>query len=240
MTKLNFEFQDSVISTNNVLKSDRSAQEGSVLIAGEQTQGKGMGSNQWESRKDENITGSIVLEPIFLEPSQAFLISMAVSCGLIEFLSKFEIEAKIKWPNDIYIDNKKIAGILIENEFTSRQINKTIVGIGFNVNQEVFEHAPNPTSLKILTNHEHPVKMLAEKLFEMVINSYELLRVNKKVIMERYHNHLLGLNQYLLFDDENSKFAGKIKSVAEDGQILIIDESRKEHKYYFKEVEMLL
>jgi BirA family biotin operon repressor/biotin-[acetyl-CoA-carboxylase] ligase len=240
MNKLIFKYKDQVDSTNISLKKDKTASEGTILISNYQSSGKGMGINHWESKNGENITASIVLEPIFIQPANAFLISMAISYGIIEFLKKFNLEARIKWPNDIYIENKKIAGILIENEFTSKQITRTIAGVGLNVNQVEFKDAPNPTSLKILTNKSYSVKMLAEKLFAQIYNNYQLLSVNKKMITERYHNHLLGLNQYLLFDDGNSKFAGKIKSVAEDGQILIIDETKKEHKYYFKEVAMIL
>jgi BirA family biotin operon repressor/biotin-[acetyl-CoA-carboxylase] ligase len=239
MGKLIFDYQQSLSSTNTALKNKSLTHEGQVLLAEVQLNGKGMGSNHWESLQGKNITGSILFEPLFLMPSQAFLISMAVSIGIISFLQTAEIKGQIKWPNDIYVDNKKLAGILIENEFTSHQINRTIAGIGLNVNQTKFSLAPNPVSLKLLTQKEYKIKTLAEKLFQIVYEQYILLKTNPGKIQTEYFKLLLGTNQWLTYSDENEKFEGKITEVAIDGQISIIDKSGKIRNYYFKEVELI-
>ena len=128
--QLNFNYIDEVTSTNSTLKADREAGEGTVLLAKLQTSGRGTGTNKWESEKGQNITGSIVFEPTFLEPANSFLVSMAISVGIATFLNQYSNEVKIKWPNDIYIKDKKAGGILIENEFTASAITRTIAGIG--------------------------------------------------------------------------------------------------------------
>lgn len=240
MKHINIDFQQEVESTNRVIKLRKDTHEGQALVAFFQTIGKGMGANQWESEAGKNITGSIVLEPKFLHPSQAFLLSMAVSCGIIEFLRENSIIAKIKWPNDIYIDNCKIAGILIENEFKGKQITRTIAGIGLNVNQTKFTYAPNPTSLKLITGNQYEPRSLAEKLFVKIYGSYKNLQQNFKTINEKYHNALMGKDIWLNYRDQAVQFQGKIQHVEEDGQIRIIDQSNTIRGYYFKEVEMLI
>lgn len=239
MSKVHIDYIREAESTNTALKANRSATDGLVLVTKHQLAGKGMGSNKWESLQGKNITGSIVFEPHFLQPSQAFLISMAVSTGIISFLKTEKIKGQIKWPNDIYIDNNKIAGILIENEFTSHHINRTIAGIGLNVNQTKFSHAPNPVSMKLITEKEYEIKILTEKLFQLVYEQYTLLKTNTDKIRTEYYKLLLGTNQWLTYSDENEKFEGKITEVANDGQISIINKSGKVRKYYFKEVELI-
>jgi BirA family biotin operon repressor/biotin-[acetyl-CoA-carboxylase] ligase len=239
MANVRLEFKNEVESTNKVLKQAKQIREGVALIAVFQSSGKGMGSNQWESLPGENITGSIVFEPKFLEPSEGFLVSMAVACGIIDFLQDFEIYAKVKWPNDIYVNDKKLAGILIENEFTGRQISRNITGIGLNVNQTDFKLAPNPTSLKLITGEQYIPHSLAKELFTYVYNTYEELQNNRGNIIEKYHSVLLGRDLWLSYKDETGMFQGKIQSVDVDGQIHILDQDNTLRSYYFKEVEML-
>ena len=219
---------DSTGSTNQSLKMMRDAANGFVLMAHEQTQGKGMGTNSWESTRGKNICRSIVnYYPQRVAPSHAFVISMAVSVAIIEFLQKMNIHATIKWPNDIYINNKKLAGILIENEFTAQTVSRTIVGIGLNVNQAHFKHAPNPVSLSLLTSQTFDVEVLAHDLFQHIFNSLNAVDVSFEEIITRYHANLLGLNDLLLFEDSDGNFQGKIKQVDTHGNV---------RNYYFKEV----
>lgn len=227
----------SVPSTNAYAKVDRTLKEGFVLLTDEQTQGKGMGTNQWESNKGKNITGSIIFNPQTIEPSHAFLLSMAVSIGIINFLKPFVPQAIIKWPNDIYVENKKLAGILIENEFTANSITRTIVGIGLNVNQKKFMHAPNPISLTMLTGKTYQTKEVAQALFTSVYNSYHELKQDPETIYSEYHEQLLGINTQLTFCDKTGSFEGKIEQVDTDGMLTILDNQNRVRTYYFKEVE---
>ncbi|MBQ7773428.1 MAG: biotin--[Bacteroidales bacterium] len=126
--------------------------EGSVWIADFQTAGRGQRGNRWESRKGENLTFSILFKPEFLPPHKQFLISQVCAVGIYRYLAGKGMPASIKWPNDIYIGNKKICGILIENSISGDKLSVSIAGIGLNLNQTQFaSDAPNPTSLLIET-----------------------------------------------------------------------------------------
>ena len=124
------------------------APEGTVWIADFQSAGRGQRGNRWESKAAENLTFSILFRPVFLSPAQQFKISQAVSLGVQRYLCGKGLDAKIKWPNDIYIGNKKICGMLIEHSISGDKLAGSIVGIGLNLNQREFSPiAPNPTSL---------------------------------------------------------------------------------------------
>ena len=124
------------------------AAEGSVWIADYQTAGRGQRGNKWESSEGENLTFTILLRPEFLHPAQQFQISQVCALGVCRYLSDKGLPTKIKWPNDIYIGNKKICGMLIENSVRGDKLAVSISGIGLNLNQKSFSSdAPNPTSL---------------------------------------------------------------------------------------------
>lgn len=122
--------------------------EGTVWIADFQTSGRGQRGNRWESKEGENLTFTILFLPEFLHPGKQFLLSQICSVGIIRYLSDKGLPAKIKWPNDIYVGDKKICGMLIENSISGDKLSVSIAGIGFNLNQTIFaSDAPNPTSL---------------------------------------------------------------------------------------------
>jgi len=139
---------ESVASTNSYLKElahSRTLDEGTVIVTRNQTAGKGQQGNAWESEAGKNITCSILLYPSFLPVQHFFLLSEVISLGVKETLDAYTDGITIKWPNDIYYCERKIAGILIENEITGSNISMSVAGIGVNVNQEQFlSDAPNP------------------------------------------------------------------------------------------------
>ena len=129
-------------STNSFAASmlrEQEVQEGTVVYTNYQSAGRGQGGNKWESEENKNLLISIILFPSMINPSDQFLISMAVSLGICDFLDQYTSAISVKWPNDIYVKNDKIAGILIENSIMGDQIEHTIAGIGINLNQTVFE-----------------------------------------------------------------------------------------------------
>ncbi len=132
-------FFDNLSSTNTHLAEllkKKDLPEGTIVHAGYQSHGKGYYGNQWESEKDKNLLISVLLFPKFLNPKDQFYISMSISLGICDFLLRFITDCSIKWPNDIYVNNDKIAGILIENSVMADQIESTIVGIGLNINSK--------------------------------------------------------------------------------------------------------
>ena len=139
-------------STNDYLAQlckDNKAKEFYTVLADSQTKGKGQRGNHWESEAGKNLTFSIVLYPTALEVKKHFCLSMLAALSCIEALGAYTDGFSIKWPNDIYWKDKKIGGILIENELEGGYIVQSIIGIGLNINQEVFySNAPNPVSLK--------------------------------------------------------------------------------------------
>ena len=143
-----------VDSTNTYLKTlceNEILPEGTVVIAESQYAGRGQRSNTWESEPGKNIIMSLIFYPGFLSANRQFLLSQAVALALQEFISNLLPEEKtsIKWPNDIYVGDKKIAGILIESSWMGNQVKNSIVGIGININQDGFYH-PNAISLKMI------------------------------------------------------------------------------------------
>jgi BirA family biotin operon repressor/biotin-[acetyl-CoA-carboxylase] ligase len=129
----------------------------SVVSALEQTKGRGQRGNRWSSQPGENLTFSIVVKDFRIKANEQSAISQATALSLVDLLSRHEIKARIKWPNDIYAGDEKICGILIENSLKGSEIDWSIIGIGLNVNQTAFpEDLPNPTSMKLCTGNSNP------------------------------------------------------------------------------------
>jgi len=130
---------DSLSSTNStawLMVREKELPEGTVISANFQTAGKGQHGNRWESERGKNLLFSIILYPSSVSPDEQFLISMSISLGICDFLKHFLSDIKIKWPNDIYVNGGKIAGILIENSIIGQTIEYTVAGIGININRK--------------------------------------------------------------------------------------------------------
>lgn len=233
---------DTLTSTNDfaveLIKSDQPP-EGTVIMADFQTKGKGQRNAQWISEKGSNLTFSILLFPSFLKPENHFFLSMALSLGLIDMLHQYQIGAGIKWPNDIFTVNGKIAGILIENAIQGDRIKYSVLGTGLNVNQEHFpEDIPNPTSMKIeLKTHHDPGKVLKQSLESIEKWFIKLYDRNFDMIKNRYEEHLMFRNQSRKFSAGREVFSGTIKGINETGQLLIDDGINNIRTFNFKEVE---
>lgn len=129
----------------------------SVVSALEQTKGRGQRGNRWSSQPGENLTFSLVVKDFRIKANEQSAISQTTALSLVDLLSRHEIKARIKWPNDIYAGDEKICGILIENSLKGSEIDWSIIGIGLNVNQTTFpEDLPNPTSMKLCTGNSNP------------------------------------------------------------------------------------
>lgn len=169
-TKTQLQIIDSCESTNSAL--DPAAPHGTALMARCQSAGRGQRGNSWESEPGKNITLSLMLRPEGLPAARQFELSEAVSLGVADLLDNLGIDdVCVKWPNDIYVADRKIAGILIENTVSGPLIARAVAGIGLNVNQAEFRSdAPNPVSLRQLTGTDHPVDQLAADLLDCIMN----------------------------------------------------------------------
>lgn len=234
-----------VDSTNNYARGiigNREAEEGTVVLAYNQFSGRGQKENQWESEPGKNLTFSIILYPDFLKNEQQYLISKIISLGICTLLQRYiNNNIRIKWPNDIYIKNKKIGGILIENSVMHEEIYYCIAGIGLNINQDMFgKHLYNPVSLKIITGKEFETEELLRQLLAIIDEYYSRLRKGKiKSIDDEFNSRLYLIDKMARFSDKKGEFNGMILGVNEFGQLLIDKEDKNKVCYSFKEVEFI-
>ena len=197
--------------------------EGTVISASYQYDGRGQIGRFWESQKGKNITCSTILRPDFLAASDQFMLNIAVSLALFDFIEHFLLDTshqvKIKWPNDIYVDDEKIAGILIQNVLKGKTINTSVVGTGINVNQVQFSTSiPNPTSLAHLLGKELNLEQTLPWLFRFFTKRYQELKAG--MFAQLKETYLLNLYRKDIFSefrtDKNTPISGRIKGV-DDG-----------------------
>ena len=176
---------DTLPSTNQYceLLNLSETEEFTVIVARTQTAGIGQRGNHWEAEPGKNLTFSLVLKPTWLPIADQYQLTKAVSLGIAEYLMPLIKEGdrrvRIKWPNDIYVDDKKICGILITHRIAGGQIAASVVGVGLNVNQIDFpEWVPNPTSLCLLTGQEWPLDETLEKMLDCIAYRYNGLQNN--------------------------------------------------------------
>lgn len=232
---------DQVDSTNNYAAKQlltKSLNEGTVFVAACQHSGRGQGLSHWESADGLNLTFSIVLFPIRIEIFRQFSISQAVSLGISDFLSTEVEGVSIKWPNDIYVKDKKIAGILIETAISGGKFTRAIVGIGLNVNQEKFvSDAPNPVSLKNLTGKNYDLMELLAGLCAKIDKRYQsLIRFGQDALHREYADLLYKKDSWASYEAEQNVFDGKISGVERDGKLLIETREGEVKGFYFREV----
>jgi BirA family biotin operon repressor/biotin-[acetyl-CoA-carboxylase] ligase len=227
---------------NQHLMDGNEVTEGYGIRAGFQNAGRGQRGNHWESEKDKNILLSFVLKT-GLPVKRQFLISQIISLAIAEYLVDHDLDkVSIKWPNDIYVGDKKIAGILIQNILKGSTIEKTIVGIGLNINQEHFySDAPNPTSLTLATAKKYNLELELVNLLDCISKNYtELFTVRKAKPQNMYRFLLYRLNVKSSFmDKEGNLFEGIIKGVDDLGNLEIERAQGIEH-FGFKEIKYII
>ena len=236
-------------STNDYLAAlckESKAKEFYTVIAESQTKGKGQRGNSWESETGKNLTFSIVLYPTALEAKNQFSLSMLTALACFDALNNYTQGFSIKWPNDIYWQDKKIGGILIENELEGKYITQSIIGIGLNVNQEVFRSsAPNPVSLKqILGSDDINRKELFNKIVHGIVGGYRQQEADfittQLAIRLLYRKHLYRNQGLYPYRDAQGSFLAELEKVESDGHLVLKDEQGTLRRYAFKEVEFIL
>ena len=235
--------EENINSTNSFAKqllSDVKKQviEGLVVTTKNQDQGRGQMGTKWVSSPGKNLTFSLVLKPR-IEVANQFLLSKVVSLGIVDCLIDLGIgNVKIKWPNDIYVDGNKVAGILIENTLSGKIIDNCIVGIGLNVNQEKFEEwILNPTSLKKITKKDFDLNKILQQLLYFLEKRYFQLKNNKFNLLDNdYLNQLYLKDELHLFTVENKSIEAMVIGVDQSGQ-LMLNEKGKIKAYGLKEVQ---
>lgn len=243
--KINIIWYNELDSTNSeVLRHISDFDNLSVIAARCQSNGRGQRGNRWFSAPGENLTFSIVLKPGSggvppLPATEFFELNRISSLSVVSFLSSLGIEASVKWPNDIYCRNRKISGILIENNVVGKYISSSVIGIGINLNQTDFPELSNATSVKSITRNRIEVEealLLFCKEFEKTIS---LLGSNS--LSEIYEDKLFQKGRTCRYSDylRETEFDGIIKGVTESGR-LIIEDGGTERTYAFKEIGYIL
>ncbi len=232
---------DEISSTNNYandLVLQKIVPDFTIIKTNFQTKGRGQIGNSWISNKGDNLLFSIILHPTHLQASNQFILSQCVALALRDTIANFCKNVCVKWPNDIYVNDKKIAGILIENKLLGKQIESSIIGIGLNVNQTNFVGAPNPTSLALECPNLCPFNIddLLFKFLDIFKSYYFESQQNEQEIKSKYFQNLYLLKKLHTFEDSIGQFDGFITNIAPDGRLLIVDTENKERWYYFKEV----
>jgi BirA family biotin operon repressor/biotin-[acetyl-CoA-carboxylase] ligase len=235
-----------VDSTNNFLKNLLSKSEplpeGTVIMADDQFAGRGMQENVWKAEPGKNLTISLLLKPSFLTLNKQFLLNMAISIAINNTLSAFLPKGlSVKWPNDIYYNDVKLGGVLIENAITGDRIKNTVVGIGINVNQSLFpaELAQKATSLYQILQENVNLQVLLADLCSQIEALYLQLKGNRgDMIRKAYVDRLYKIHTSALYRQNGEVFEGTITGVSDLG-LLNINKGGKLVQFNFKEIEFI-
>lgn len=245
---MKFLLLESVDSTNSYVSAHSADLEDlTMVIADSQTAGRGQRGNSWESEPGKNLTFTLLYRPKDLKPIEQFSLSEATALAMTDYLHSIGLNALVKWPNDIYVDNRKISGILIEHSITSRSIEHTRIGVGLNINQWEFRSdAPNPVSIYQLLETEFNIGQVAAAIgacIERRLRQTETAEGRVTLHDEFRRNLWRGDgNSYPFREREGGvEFAGIIKDVETTGPIKILNtETGQTATYAFKEVEFRL
>ena len=237
-----------VTSTNDYLAQlckESKAKEFYTVMAESQTNGKGQRGNTWESESGKNLTFSTVLYPTAMEAKNQFILSMLAAIACHEALGNYTDGFAIKWPNDIYWKDKKIGGILIENELEGGYIVQSIIGIGLNINQEVFySDAPNPVSLKQILDVDIDIQEVMMKVVHGIVGGYRQLESNfvitQQAIGTLYRKNLYRHKGLFPYRDAQGEFMAEYQEIEPDGHLILKDEQGMLRRYAFKEVSFVL
>ena len=233
-----------VDSTNAWLRNNLTQhRHGFVVSADYQTSGKGQAANKWESERGSNLLFSLLLEPTKIPVEQQFLLSQLISISIVNTLrEELGRPVTIKWPNDIYVGDQKLSGILIENTIMDGQLAKSIVGVGLNVNQHLFtSDAPNPVSMYQLRNKTFDCDSLLKNLITKILLEYERFDLNQSSELQATYFKLLYRNKgFHRFKTAEAEFEAEIDSVLPTGPIRLHTKKGEYKLFAFKEVQFVI
>ncbi|OBX22748.1 BirA family biotin operon repressor/biotin-[acetyl-CoA-carboxylase] ligase [Gelidibacter algens] len=236
---------NAIDSTNTYLKKmgvAGVADDGLTVVAKFQTNGRGQMGTTWNSQEAKNLTFSVFKDVSFVDVAQHFYISMAVSLAVYEGLNSLSVKKiKVKWPNDILSDNKKIAGILIENVIKHNVITASVIGIGLNVNQTDFSDLPSASSLLLLSGKVYDLDEVLSSILKQIEIYFDYLKNRQfKLLKSTYESHLFRKNKPSTFKNaEGSVFSGYITGISDVGQLMVKVEDNFIKSFDFKEVSLM-
>lgn len=249
MKKIKWHRSDSIGSTNTYLRElngGDSAYDYEVAVADFQTAGRGQKGNTWESEQGKNLLFSILAHPKGIKVQEQFYISEAIALAVSDAViaaagPEYAAGFSVKWSNDIYYKDCKMAGILIENTLQGSSILDTVVGVGLDVNQEVFvSDAPNPISLKNITGRDYDRDALLDDIIARFIGYMELDTPSQRAgVDELYRSRLYRREGYHKFRDAQGEFEACIEGIRPDGSLMLLTRSGDHRVYEFKQVQFV-
>lgn len=210
-----------------------------VVLTFHQTQGRGQAGNKWESAPGKNISITVVFKPARLDAGRQFAVSMVIALACRDFISRYVDGCTVKWPNDVYVGDRKIVGILIEHTVSGAYVGRSLCGIGLNVNQpEFLSDAPNPVSLFQLLGHELPLREALADFLECIDRRYA--QIQEYSLLERdFMQSLYRRNGMYDWQDEAGVFCASVVGIDEYGRLVLKDTGGVRRVYGFKEVKFL-
>lgn len=243
---------DEIDSTNNFLRhlSTPDDYQMTLVTAEYQTAGRGADTNRWESAKGENLLLSLRVKPANLPVSRMFALSETTALAISDVLGAFLPLTSpkggrgvcIKWPNDIYYGDSKVAGILIENDLQGSRVQRSTIGIGINVNQRRFlSDAPNPRSLADIVGHDVERRFVLEQFMERFTHLFGQIEDGRPealdALHENYKNHLYRFGEEHTYSDKDGTFRATLTDVEPSGHLILRDTNGSLRRYAFKEVK---
>lgn len=236
-------------STNNFVRSEAvrlwslaGDAKAVVVYADAQTAGRGQRGNAWQAQAGANLLMTIMVCPVTLPVVSQFALSQAVALSVRTAMGYLGIDTMLKWPNDIYVANRKLAGILVELDYSGSLVEQAIIGVGLNVNQEQFADMDKiPVSMKMLTGEIYSIDEVLAVLLDSFSYYYSLLEKGDYTSLAAdYKRHLLGCGKVMRYRDGVSLFDATIVGVEGDGRICLRRADGAEALYAFKEVELVI
>lgn len=237
---------DETPSTNDYLLDMIGKQpvpEGTIVIARRQTAGRGADGSAWESEAGKNLTFSMLIHPDYISVDLQFYLNKAVSLGVLDVVKKYTGDgASVKWPNDIYSGNSKVAGILIQNGIQGNKFSYCIAGVGLNVNQEAFSgDSPNPLSLKHLTGTDMDLDSLLGEVHSAITSRLELLRSGMKDVLDNdYLASLYRRNELARYIYKGEEITGRITGISRYGHLVVEIPGQKIVECDLKEIRFVI
>ncbi|MBI1288997.1 MAG: biotin--[acetyl-CoA-carboxylase] ligase [Flavobacteriales bacterium] len=233
---------ETVDSTNNYARQlvrDKMPVEGTLIVADEQTAGRGQRTNSWVTEPNLNLTCSYILRPVFLAAKDQFMLSASVALAVFDLISEIlkEETVKIKWPNDILVNGKKIAGILIENSLRGTILDHSIVGIGININQTDFPDGLNATSLKAISKQQFGLDELIPVLNSKLEKRYLQLRPGQhQPILSQFNQNLFGFDEEKMLTVNGTEGSFRILGAWPSGELQLEDANGRNSLHQHHEI----
>ena len=235
---------DETISTNRYAKEmpEDESHELTLVTAEFQTAGRGAGTNTWESERSQNLLFSIISYPKGLLANQMFALSEVTALAISDTLNSYVEGFQIKWPNDIYFGDKKAVGMLIENDLHGKQVHRSVIGVGVNINQTAFiSDAPNPVSLAQILGKKVDRDQVLNSIMQRFIYYYGIMEEEcYSELHQLYMQHLYRKDALHPYSDEGGIFRARIRDVEPTGHLVLEDGNGRLRRYDFKEVRFIL